>query len=176
MRGSTNIPGNANSNNANSNNANSNNANNTSVNSANNANSANNGGDVVPLQSCPSAQPVIPGADETGFWRLEVPNATEALALCNDGCPYVYFVRPGRNGNENKWIIFFKGGGGCNTVEGCELRWEHQTHWMAPRGKNWRPEDEGIFKIDSENEWQDWSHVHLHYCSSDNFIGDVAKR
>ena len=124
--------------------------------------------------ACRDSVSVTPGATELDYWRIVTPNAVARGAVCNDGCPYVYYVRPGRNGNENKWVFFLKGGGGCASRESCAVRWRAQSHWMRPRTQNWRPPTEGILNPDTTRnpEWGDWTLVYLHYCSSDLFTGD----
>ncbi len=122
---------------------------------------------------CRDAPALVPGETALDYWRIVTPNARARGAVCNDGCPYVYYVRPGRDGNDTKWILFLKGGASCTTVENCNRRWGQQQHWMRPRPLNWRPPIEGIFNPDTTRnpDWGDWTLVYLHYCSSDLFIG-----
>jgi len=122
---------------------------------------------------CPDA----PAAElRNGWYRVTVPDAVERNAVCNDGCPYAFYIRPGTGDNANRWNIFMKGGAGCSNVStggSCYTRWCAQQHYMTARSRNWRPTNEGIYDIAEENPFAGWTTVYLHYCSSDMFNGNA---
>lgn len=132
-------------------------------------------GSLAPPGNCYSGPLVVPGDKATRFWwRIVVPDAGEREAVCNNGCPYTYFVRPGRNGNENKWLIFLKGGKLCDTIDECNSRWVNQPALMRPTPSDWYPDEAGIRdpRTARNPDWGDWTHVYMPYCSSDLWVGD----
>ncbi|MFT7580265.1 MAG: hypothetical protein ACI9MR_001934 [Myxococcota bacterium] len=131
---------------------------------------------------CPSWDPLT--AVSAGWYRKNLDDATDNALVCNDGCPYAYYVRPGVAERADNWLIFFKGGGGCASDEQCADRWATGRTWMVNNGPNWTPTGQNAADQDSvdwgifargrgNNPFDGWSQVYLHYCSSDTHTGDV---
>ena len=150
---------------------------------------------VVLSDACHDEEPLT--SVKGGYRRVVVDDAVARGAVCNDGCPYAYYIRPGQGALDdpaadvNKWLFFFffKGGGGCIDEESCLTRWENQRQWMTPRSGDWSPDSgldsaknqcddpatgdpRGIFWQEaSQNRFGGWTVVYLHFCSSDGFAG-----
>ena len=104
-------------------------------------------------------------------------------ARCNDGAPYAYYIRPSPRAGDgaNRWLFFFKGGGGCFDEEACAQRWLTNNSLMRARNDAFFPTKgnqgtaEGIYyREDDRNAVRDWNMVHVYYCSSDAFAGDIS--
>ncbi len=97
---------------------------------------------------------------------------TDPLAVCNDGSPAIYYVRPGAR--SDRWVIHLKGGGGCSSWEECNTRRRDLVSslpWEDTLDKG------GILdphEVDNP-AFFDWNHVFIPYCSSDTWSGDAAK-
>ena len=52
---------------------------------------------------------------------LDAQKASRCGALCLDGSPPGIYYRRGRDDSANKWVVYFKGGGGCGTL-GARVR------------------------------------------------------
>ena len=113
----------------------------------------------------------------------EFPDAT-----CSDGTQGVFYVRPGSNGDENRWVIHLQGGGGCRDYDTCLERWCGQqgnlpytankmsSDWNADKITD-LPEHvvgTGIQAPIAANEFSDWTHVFAYYCSSDSWQGRAS--
>jgi hypothetical protein len=131
------------------------------------------------LKACTAANP-----DEC-LHRVTIPNAVFPNAVCNDGSPGVFYVRPGSGDDANKWIVHTQGGGGCGTYEDCLERWCGQqgnlpykankmsTDWDGDGVINvhLQAEAEGMSEYAPGNDFKDWTHVWMYYCSSDSWMG-----
>jgi hypothetical protein len=100
-------------------------------------------------------------------------------ALCNDGSPFGFYVRP--NPSSHIWVIYFEGGGFCDDY----------AHLCSDR-KVQRPDMiTGIPAVDGSfttsppagglvntnpglNDFADANIVYAHYCSSDFWAGNAA--
>ena len=109
-----------------------------------------------------------------GLVRYAIEDAEDRGAVCNDGSPAVYFYQPAEVGSEDKWVIWFEGGGGCNNPEECMKRWKEQRWLMTSTKTGPRADKAGILSDDPEvnPDFHAWNHVMLNYCSSDNWAGD----
>lgn len=132
----------------------------------------------------PFAPPGIP------LLRRTINVAQYPEARCNDGSPAVMYIRPANAGNptappSRKWLIFLDGGGGCHDADQCLLE-----RWCGGGGRVFdragkmsslnAPEairGFGIFSLQPPapfvNQFADYNHVLVHYCSSDNWIGSA---
>eukprot|EP00035_Acanthoeca_spectabilis_P012007 m.211954 g.211954 ORF g.211954 m.211954 type:complete len:139 (+) comp15501_c0_seq1:3066-3482(+) len=55
-------------------------------------------------------------------WTLVIMNEAVAKgAVCLDGSPGGYYIRPGTP-NNSRWVVFHQGGGWCTNDEGCAAR------------------------------------------------------
>jgi hypothetical protein len=117
------------------------------------------------------------GAD---LQRYDLDPAVFPDARCNDGTPAVFYFRPGSTPlGLTRWVIELQGGGGCTNPDGCARRWCHvgtnfgetqMTATLAPAG--------GIQMGGIEyrgtafaNPFNDYNHVFVRYCSSDDWSG-----
>ena len=103
------------------------------------------------------------------------------LALCNDGSPGVFYIRPGQGSGVDKWVIWLEGGGGCTDGESCAKRWcgRNIPTTAAKMSSKWAPagiEGTGIFDHPEgfTNDFADWNHVVAYYCSSDSWAGRIT--
>lgn len=112
-------------------------------------------------------------------------------ARCNDGTAAVMYIRPANaayGGNpivnpSRKWLIFLDGGGGCRNADECLLdRWcsgggqvFDRAGKMSSAAAPAAIRGFGIFSLQppapAVNQFADYNHVLVHYCSSDNWIG-----
>ena len=68
---------------------------------------------------------VLPARTSAAAWNashwelvLLTDAAAKAGAVCLDGSPGGYQIRPGAPGNK-RWVVFHQGGGWCNSDESC---------------------------------------------------------
>ncbi len=94
-------------------------------------------------------------------------------ALCNDGTPGAYGLRPGFGLGTNRWVIYLHGGGGCVDQTSCSKRY----HTSQTSSQFWRmkgvPFTVGIGSSDpTQNpDFYDANAVAIGYCSSDEWTG-----
>lgn len=102
-------------------------------------------------------------------------------AVCNDGSPAVLYVRAGQGAGADRWVIWLDSGGGCTSAEGCARRWCGNSIPNSPAkmSSRWAPPGivgEGIFDAsppNSTNDFATWNQVHVYYCSSDTWVGQI---
>ncbi len=111
-----------------------------------------------------------------------------ARSHCNDGSPAVAFVRPAPEGSAHAddWIIFFDGGGSCADPEACLDRFcslgpSPAVFDVAGKRSSLGQPDaidppEGLFSWSAANEFAEYNHVLMAYCSSDSWIGSSDKK
>ncbi len=145
----------------------------------------------LPTGTMPNSTPGVPTHGEIGQWNgngqpLIKVELNEPGAVCNDGSPGTMYLRPAPmtvagapNPSANRWVIHFKGGGGCRSFAACRARWcAHPSKnlnnpgLMSTAGTFLRANGKGILSQDPDNPFRSWNHVLLYYCSSDNWIGD----
>lgn len=123
-------------------------------------------------------QSVNPRTPVATMRLMTVKNAEERGAVCNDGSPAKYYFRPGTEENKDKWVIYFKGGGGCGTEETCLKRAEEdEPGLMSSNPYSMTIREDGILSPNpSRNEdFYNWNHVKMMYCSSDNWAGEAEQ-
>jgi hypothetical protein len=118
--------------------------------------------------------------DATGAQGIkhEVKDAAKRGAVCNDGSPAAFYLRPGKDPDRHKWIVFLQGGSGCATDADCSARWKDQRNLMTSLGLPRQRQEPGLFS-DDERENPDFARFTvavIHYCSSDAFAGDTERR
>ena len=119
--------------------------------------------------------------------RVTIPTTDFPEAICNDGSPGVFYVRPGVGADAEKWIVHTQGGGRCGNNQSCQERWCGQqgnlpyqankmsTDWDAD-GLIDLPmfaDAGGQFALSPNNDFSDWTHVWAYYCSSDSWMGQA---
>ncbi len=126
------------------------------------------------------------------FTRHYVEDAISRKAVCNDGSPAAFYFQKGHIKNDeefpeqNKWVIFLKGGNSCSSDAECLARMEEDNldlkvgkwkHRMT--SKHYIPEASfgGIFNNDPvlNKDFHNFNKVFIMYCSSDTWIGDKDK-
>lgn len=101
-------------------------------------------------------------------------------ALCNDGSPGAYFLRPGFGPGARRLLLYLEGGGHCGAAAECAARFRGRRDLMSSEplvdGAVIPRMGEGFKSIDpTENpDFYDATFVQVHYCSSDLWTGDVA--
>ncbi len=109
-----------------------------------------------------------------------------ATALCNDGSPGAYYLRP--NTDSKRWLIFLEGGGACQDGKSCQKRWasvagdpdagNHDKMTTDDDAADWknRTPAEGVFSAVAPlgELWRNANIVRVAYCSSDLWSGDAA--
>jgi hypothetical protein len=140
------------------------------------------GTDSTPqLEHCSSTDPYA------CLHRVTIDTYHYPHSVCSDGSPGTFYVRPGRNGSEGKWMIHLQGGGGCTSYEECVSRWcgvqgaysaaKMSTDWDDPAADEpdvlERAIGLGARELPSAvtNGLEDWNHVYVYYCSSDAWMG-----
>jgi hypothetical protein len=106
--------------------------------------------------------------------KVEVENAVELGAVCNDSSPAVYYSRPGGGEDVDKWLVFLGGGGGCEDEASCRAQWQSEPERMSSdRYKATRTAD-GILstKAKVNPDFYNFNHVYVPLCSSDGWAGD----
>jgi hypothetical protein len=105
---------------------------------------------------------------------------THPNAVCNDGTPAAYGLRPGLNGAAKRWIIYLDGGGSCGDGPSCAQRYKQTPGYMtsgnAVEGATFNGMIGGIKSSDPtvNPDFYDATFVNLNYCSSDQWSGDKA--
>ncbi len=157
--------------------------------------------------SCPAGSPFTyaipnmrpPIAGDIPMLRHTIDLAAYPDARCNDGTPAVMYLRPANAavpGNPvvaptTRWLIFFDGGGGCQSADDCLwTRWCSGSGKVAPgitdragkmssRGAIPAMRSPGgILKVPApvgQEYFEQFNQVWVHYCSSDNGIGSDDK-
>jgi hypothetical protein len=104
-------------------------------------------------------------------------------ALCNDGSPALFYVRPAMtSAGRNKWVLQLMGGGACASAALCAKRWcsvdtNFSKTQMTSSTSPPKTDGEGIFARSSDgtlpaaNPLEDANQVLLKYCSSDTWRG-----
>jgi len=138
---------------------------------------------------------VAPGGDG-GVTATEPPKDGEkfgewtyyevAGAVCRDGSPAGYYIRPGSSKN---LMIFLNGGGVCYDDFFCGINPPNVNSSLpgetllaasldiisgALLPVRQQPTDNGIFKKDAQNPVGDWSMVYVPYCTGDVYGGTKA--
>lgn len=107
----------------------------------------------------------------------------DPMALCNDGSPAIYYIRPApaESPDADKWVVWLEGGGGCRDATSCGDRWcgRHPVYSAAKMSSRFAPESvegRGIFDpgpADGSivNRFAGFNLVMAYYCSSDTWSG-----
>lgn len=131
--------------------------------------------DGAPLFTCVTP-PRAPALDfgvtsENGWAPYEV-----AGARCNNGDKARFWFRPARDETgalvpSDDWLVFLKGGGGCQSPGSCAARWITGKSFVSPpMSAAWTPPEKGIFRT-ADNLFSRVNQVYVHYCTSDTFRG-----
>jgi hypothetical protein len=144
-----------------------------------------------PFNLQPTFTTFVAGQPGIPLLRRTIDTAVYPEARCNDGSAAVMYIRPANaayGGNpivntSNRWVIFLDGGGGCHDADQCLLdRWcggggqiFDRAGKMSSLGAPAAIRGFGIFELAPPapfvNQFANYNHVLVHYCSSDNWIG-----
>jgi len=105
---------------------------------------------------------------------------------CMDGSQAGYYYGPPSSGSSTLWVIFLKGGGGCETKADCQ-KWANKTGLHFGGGirggsAGWDSqmfgEQYGSGQLSSDAEinpdFHDAHHVYVPYCTGDNHVGTIS--
>ena len=127
-------------------------------------------GPPIERRSPPERPPLAGGA---GWSHTTVRDGARREAVCNDGQPATFFVRPGSGDGKASWVVFLEGGGLCSSIEECNRR---PAVRRSPAPAKRPVPSTGILSTDaaSNPDFHDWNAAFLPYCSSDFWLGDRA--
>eukprot|EP00794_Sanderia_malayensis_P014250 gene14250-15736_t len=125
--------------------------------------------------------------DRTGKHRSSIPDGNENMhlyrvydaiakgAVCLDGTPPAYYLRPGKGLGVNRWIIHFNGGAWCFDEQSCldRSRGSLGSTKHLPAAP---PVIQGINSpsMQQNPDFYDWNLVWIVYCDGASFTGDRA--
>jgi hypothetical protein len=101
-------------------------------------------------------------------------------ALCNDGTPAAYVLRPGAGAAANRWIVSLQGGGECYDQASCSSRAADTPTLVSSAPYQANPSSAfglgGLLDSNPSNnpDFYDASTVEVLYCSSDEWSGAKA--
>jgi hypothetical protein len=141
----------------------------------------------------PTFVPFVAGDPGIPLLRRTIDTNLYPEARCNDGSPAVMYIRPANAAYacnpivnpSTKWLIFLDGGGACRDADSCLLeRWCSGGGQIFDRAGKMSSLDappaihgNGIWNLAPggglTNHFQDYNHVLVHYCSSDNWVGSA---
>lgn len=124
-----------------------------------------------PMSGTPCGPDGVWGPESGTLFTVLVDTVAAPDAVCNDGSPGVYAVRPGTN----QWVVFLDGGSMCNTYQGCIDRWcgtgAYDSTDMSSVGVPSHMGIGGLMSFNPENPFSANTIVYVHYCSSDMWSG-----
>jgi hypothetical protein len=119
------------------------------------------------------AQETLPALDDLDAgWNSFSPGGE---TRCGRGTPYHFYVRPAEDGNTEKLLVYFQGGGACWNILTCRVDGGTFDDSVSAN-----PEDElgfynGIFDFENpENPIADYNVVFIPYCTADVHVGDAT--
>lgn len=103
---------------------------------------------------------------------LQKRTVADSSILCNDGTPYVYYVK--LNPHSSRWILYLNGGWLCFDRNTCQQRWESTPYLMTSKGTPDTWQGQGILSDSAlvNPHWFDDNIVMFPYCSSDLWSGN----
>ncbi len=115
--------------------------------------------------------------DRFNMQKYTLDASTYPHAMCNDGTQAVYYHRPAQVGFEDKWVVWFEGGGGCTDIASCAERARTERGLTTSTGAPDTLRHGGILSIDPDvnPDFYAWNHVMLNYCSSDGWAGRARR-
>lgn len=146
---------------------------------------------VGPFNLAPTLTQFLPGQPGIPLLRRTIDTNLHPNARCNDGTPAVMYIRPANAAYaqnpivnpSSKWIIFLDGGAACRDADSCLIeRWCGGGGQVFDRAGKMSTglayaaiHGHGIFELSPPgplvNDFADYNHVLVNYCSSDNWIG-----
>lgn len=93
-------------------------------------------------------------------------------AVCLDGSPAGYYLH---EGDPNKWIVAFQGGGWCTSDLDCLSRSKttlgSSTQWPAFYKMN----GIGLYNSTLNPDFYNWTSLMVYYCDGASFAGDLTE-
>lgn len=141
------------------------------------------GGQVVDTRPTTCSVPPVSIAHSAGYSistsnKVFVDTKQFPLAVCNDGSPALFSIRPGFGAAQNRWIIFLDGGASCIDAATCTARATDTPDLISSNGYQTNPFDTnfGVISPDPAKnpDLFDATVVRIHYCSSDGWTGNKA--
>ena len=109
--------------------------------------------------------------NRTRFDRVNITDAKEKGAVCNDWTDGIYYLSETRA--SNKWLIFLESGSGCGSVDDCNERYDDQHELMSSNDYPANITGKDIFDPDPRvnPDYWDFNSVLIPYCTSDLWVG-----
>ena len=112
-----------------------------------------------------AAEPVA--TSPNGLWGQHVPGGD---CQCADGSEFSFWSH---EGDPEKVLLYFQGGGACFSAETCSFT--NGTYTVQADGSQVTEAAAGIFDFDNpDNPFRDWSVVFVPYCTGDIHLGNAA--
>ncbi len=110
--------------------------------------------------------------------KVNLKDARHPQAICNDGTSAAMYVQAGHGDDANKWILFFQGGAGCATDHDCLARAKEDHQLISSSDLTATKTGDGILSTarSVNPDFADFTHVLVHYCSSDVYAGDGERK
>jgi hypothetical protein len=96
-------------------------------------------------------------------------------ALCDDGTIPAFWVRPGYGSGVNTWLIWFGGGGACESLAACASYVSHNSAPQLESSNGFLPTPGNGITSSSQTEnpvLYNVNTIYLHYCTSDTWVGN----
>ena len=123
--------------------------------------------DPVPVDPAAPAVSGSPSEAPAGDFERVVPGGD---CQCADGGEFSFWVR---EGDPEKVLFFFQGGGACFSALTCSFT--QGSYEVTADGDDDPSGDGGVFALgDDRNPFADWSMVFVPYCTGDVHLGDAA--
>jgi hypothetical protein len=101
--------------------------------------------------------------------------ALDPAALCVDGTLPAYWYRPGTGSGINEWVIWFGGGGACDSQADCAVYISKNGSPVLVSSNGFGPTSgKGITSAASSTNpaLYNANMIYLHYCSADTWVGN----
>jgi hypothetical protein len=113
-------------------------------------------------------------AQEVVMQKYTVKNATQRLALANDGSPQVYYFVKGST-QSDQIILYLEGGWWCTSNESCTQRWGGGNILMSSKNRPATRQTEGYLSTDVlKNPFATFHKIYVAYTSSDGYMGNSS--
>ena len=96
-------------------------------------------------------------------------------AVCLDGSPPRYYVRPGRGAGQRKWLVFHPSGGWCGSAADCARHAHTPLGSSRPYPDRWAFDGEFLTTNRAVNPlMHDWNLAVLVYCDGGSLSGNAS--
>ena len=102
--------------------------------------------------------------------------AAYPTALCNDGTPGAYYLRPSKSGS-TRWVFYLEGGGNCDSESTCQTTRMKSYYFTTSTGWNGKSAAGILSSNPTTNPtFFDANIVKVHYCSQDYWSGGTLAK